>query len=184
VAAREQAKAPPKAPADTPRTPAPARAPRESVAAAAAGEFWVQAGAFESEKNAERLVERLRRDRLDASVSRITRSADAAGRHEIVVTGANAGAVNTLLQGKGSARAIPGAVVVEPALELKDAVALSKRLAAEGLTVKIRRVSNGPTATVHVVSVGPYPTRAGAEAAAKELAAQGVRGFVRQGPAR
>lgn len=180
---KEAAKAPTKTPTTSPRAEPPA-GPAKAVAEAASGEYWVQAGVFENERNADRLAERLRRDQLSATVGRVTRGSDAAARHEIVVTGANSGAVNALLQGKGNARDIPGAVVVEPALELKDAVALSKRLAAEGLTVKIRRVADGAPAVVHMVSVGPYPTRAGAEAASKALATHGVRGFVRQGPAR
>jgi cell division septation protein DedD len=183
-AASTTAPAPPKPSPASPRALAPAGHAKEAVAPAAPGEFWVQAGAFQEEKNAERLAERLGKDKVGTSVSRITRGGEAAGRHELFVTGANVGAVNTALQGKGSAKGVAGGVVVEPPLDLKDAVALSKRLAAEGFTVKIRRLGEGAPATFHVVSVGPYPTRARAETAAKELTVQGLRGFVRQGPAR
>lgn len=181
---REPGTAPLKPSPASPQALAPAGHAKEAVAPAAPGEFWVQAGAFQEEKNAERLAERLGKDKVGTSVSRITRGGEAAGRHELFVTGANVGAVNTALQGKGSAKGVAGGVVVEPPLDLKDAVALSKRLAAEGFTVKIRRLGEGAPATFHVVSVGPYPTRARAETAAKELTVQGLRGFVRQGPAR
>ena len=90
-------------------------------------------------------------------------------------------------QGSGTAQAVTGGVVVRPALDLKDAVTLSRRLASEGLEVRIRRAAAGSTnggATVHVVRVGGYATPAEAQAGKKQLAAKGVGGFVTQGAAK
>jgi hypothetical protein len=75
-------------------------------------------------------------------------------------------------------------VLIRPALSLREAVELSKRLAAERLTVKIRRAAMGGGSTYHVVRVGAFPDRARALEARADLAAKGHAGFVTQGPAR
>lgn len=161
--------------------PAPSTKP-----AAAGGEYWVQVGLFASGDNAERLAKELRDERFSVEVAQTTRGGAAApvSRHEVLVEGASVETVNAALKGSGTAETAAGAVVVRPAMDLKDAVTLSRRLAAEGLQVRIRRVGepSGAGSTVYLVRVGGYPTRDAAAAGRRELAAKGVGGFVTQGP--
>ena len=150
----------------------------------APGDYWVQVGAFRDGRNAERVAAPLREAKLPVRVERVTRGAVGASRHEVLVTGATVEAVTEALRGAGTARAVPGGVVVQPPLDLKDAVALSRRLASEGLSVRIRQVRAAEGSTFHIVRVGPFPSRSGAEAARKDIVATGIGGFVAQGPAR
>lgn len=175
------------------RKPAPPEAAHAKAAPAArGGDFWVQVGAFQRERNAEALVRSIRDEmKMPAQMSRRARAetvAAAAPRHEVFVTDAPVGTVNAALRGHGSAQAVRGGVAVQPPLELKEAVALSRRLSGEGLSVKIRRVGGETAAvepaTTYVVRVGGYATRAQAEAARRELARKGVPGFVADTPTR
>src|SRR5438093_1381600 len=79
--------------------------------------------------------------------------------------------------------------VVKPSLPLRDAIALSKDLAAEGLKVQVRRSGAPASATaapagsaggevLYRVRVGPYPDRAAATSAQKELEGKGYRPFI------
>jgi len=151
----------------------------------AQGEYWIQVGAFQDRRNAERLAEEIRAERLPVQLAAVTRNGgDNASRHELLVTGSTVDAVNGLLRGRHSAEAVPGGVLIRPALSLREAVELSKRLAAERLTVKIRRAAMGGGSTYHVVRVGAFPDRARALEVRADLAAKGHAGFVTQGPAR
>ncbi|MCI0547214.1 MAG: SPOR domain-containing protein [Candidatus Rokubacteria bacterium] len=156
----------------------------------------MQVGAFQSRAKADRLAAELTAERLPVEVASVLAggtggaTAMCTARHELLVTGSSADAVNAALRGAGKAQPVGGGAVVRPALELKDAVALSKRLAAEGMTVKIRRVDTAggpaprtPTA-LHAVRVGGYPDREEAEAARRSLEGKGVRGFITQGQTR
>ena len=161
------------------------------TATAAGGDYWVQVGVFASGDNAERLAKELRAERFSVEVAQTSKGGSsptpAGNQHEVVVSGATVDAVTTALKGSGTAEAAGDLVVVRPALELKDAVALSRRLTGEGLEVRIRRVAAAPTsggATLYHVRVGGYPTREAAAAGKRELAAKGVGGFVTQGPAK
>jgi cell division septation protein DedD len=158
------------------------------AATTAGGEYWVQVGLFANGDNAERLAKDLREERFAVEVAQTTRggAAGPANRHEVVVNGASVETVTAALKGTGTAEAVAGAVVIRPAMDLKDAVTLSRRLADEGLEVRIRRVGAAPAGgdTVFLVRVGGYPTRNAAAAGKRELAAKGVGGFVTQGPAK
>ena len=186
---------------DSPSSKPPAKAPPVIARAAdpapvapakplnGGGSYWVQVGLFQNAANAERLAQDLRNDRYSVEVAQVTRdgAAPAVGRHEVLVTGSSVDAVTAALKGSGTAQAVTGGVVVRPALDLKDAVTLSRRLASEGLEVRIRRAAAGSTsggATVHLVRVGGYATPAEAQAGKKQLAAKGVGGFVTQGAAK
>jgi cell division septation protein DedD len=186
---------------DSPASKPPAKAPPVIARAAApapaapakplngGGSYWVQVGLFQNAANAERLAQDLRTDRFSVEVAQVTRdgAAPAVSRHEVLVTGSSVDAVTAALKGSGTAQAVTGGVVVRPALDLKDAVTLSRRLASEGLEVRIRRAGAASTsggATIHVVRVGGYATSAEAQAGKKQLAAKGVGGFVTQGPAK
>ncbi|HXG04700.1 MAG TPA: SPOR domain-containing protein [Candidatus Binatia bacterium] len=74
-----------------------------------------------------------------------------------------------------------------PSLPLREAVTLSRELAAEGLTVQVRRRGGGtpspatPTGgdqAMHRVRVGAFPDREAALAVARELEARGYKPFV------
>jgi cell division septation protein DedD len=173
-------------PAPKPAVARAAAPPPATKPTVAGGEYWVQVGLFARGDNAERLAKELRDERFSVEVAQATRGAAAApvSRHEVVVEGATVEAVNAALKGTGTAEPAAGAVVVRPAMDLKDAVTLSRRLAAEGLQVRIRRAAepSGAGSTVYLVRVGGYPTRDAAAAGRRELAAKGVGGFVTQGP--
>lgn len=157
----------------------------------ASGDYWVQVGLFANGDNAARLAKELRDERFTVEIAHTTKGGASAtppaNQHEVVVNGATVEAVTAALKGSGTAEASGDVVVVRPALELKDAVALSRRLAGDGLEVRIRRVAAAPASggtTVYIVRVGGYPTREAAAAGRRELAAKGVGGFVTQGPAK
>lgn len=164
------------------RKSATAPAPRPAAAAEKGGDFWVQVGVFQDERNAERLAKTLRAKHLPAHVTKLTREATApTTRHEVFVTGANPQVVNAALRGNGSALPVRGGVAVQPSLELKEAVALSRKLSGEGLNVQIRRVGGdaAPAAGVrHLVRVGGYATRGEAQAVRNQLKRDGVSAFV------
>jgi outer membrane biosynthesis protein TonB len=175
--------------AGEPATPKPGASSRPAATpATAGGEYWVQVGLFANGDNAERLAKELREERFAVEVAQTARggAAGPVNRHEVVVNGASVETVTAALKGTGTAEVVAGAVVIRPALDLKDAVTLSRRLAGEGLEVRIRRVAAAPAGgnTVYLVRVGGYPTRDAAAAGKRELAAKGVGGFVTQGPAK
>jgi cell division septation protein DedD len=172
-----------------PAAPKPGASSRPAATpATAGGEYWVQVGLFANADNAERLAKELREERFAVEVAQTARGGAAGpmNRHEVVVNGASVETVTAALKGTGTAEVVAGAVVIRPALDLKDAVTLSRRLAGEGLEVRIRRVGAAPAGgnTVYLVRVGGYPTRDAATAGKRELAAKGVGGFVTQGPAK
>jgi cell division septation protein DedD len=175
--------------AGEPAAPKPGASSRPAATpATAGGEYWVQVGLFANGDNAERLAKELREERFAVEVAQTARggAAGPVNRHEVVVNGASVETVTAALKGTGTAEVVAGAVVIRPALDLKDAVTLSRRLAGEGLEVRIRRVGAAPAGgnTVYLVRVGGYPTRDAAAAGKRELAAKGVGGFVTQGPAK
>jgi len=163
-----------------------ARAREASPATTAGtGSYWVQVGAFQDARNAERLAGALRQQKVQVQVAEVSRSSSGGpARHEVVVSGTSMEAVIAALAGSGTAEQAGGAVVVRPALELRDAVALARRLAAEGLAVKIRRTGEGAPLTQYLVRVGGYPTRAAAVAGRREMESRGLPAFVTQGPPR
>lgn len=200
--------------AKTPRKE-PARRPAKAVAkapAATGGAYFVQVGAFRDPDHAKKLAAKLRDDRF-----RVTESSTGAGeekgapaapapppaggdKYDVFVSGASVEDINVKLTAKGLATA-PAAngVVVKPSLPLRDAVALSKDLAVEGLKVQVRRAgaagaapapapaAAAPVASgdrLHRVMVGPYPDRAAAAQALQALREKGYRdSFIARGGA-
>ena len=94
----------------------------------------------------------------------------------------------------------PTGLVVTPSLPLREAVALSKDLAAEGLKVQVRRAAHaggaaapaheaarppaGPDDGLHRVRVGPFADRAAATEALQALRGKGYRdSFIARGGA-
>jgi cell division septation protein DedD len=173
----------------TPKATAAAVKPSGSPTAATGGYYWVQVGLFARSDNAERLARELRDERFNVEIAQTTRGGGAAAppatQHEVIVTGSTVDVVTAALKGTGTAEAGEGMVLVRPAMDLKDAVTLSRRLAGEGFQVRIRRVATAPAeGTLFLVRVGGYPTRDAAAAGKRELAAKGVGGFVTQGAAK
>jgi hypothetical protein len=193
---------------DTPReTTKPAAAGRRASpkAAAAAGPYWVQVGAFRDPEAAKRLVGQLREQGFPAEQSTTAKAGQPAAvaappppesrgdRYHVVVSGASAADVDAKLATKGmTSETTPGGVVVQPSLPLREAVALSRELADAGLAVQVRRLGgpapSAPSAPVapvagdketwHRVRVGGFPDRAAAMTAVKQLEARGFKPFV------
>jgi cell division protein FtsN len=174
----------------------------DALAAAGVGPFWVQVGAFRDEGHAKALAARLRADNVRVEE---LRSGDGSGgpataaespapipagdKYDVFVSGASSEDVNAKLAGRGlSADPVAGGAVIRPSLPLRDAVALSKDLATEGLKVQVRRAAAParPPAVattdggdvLYRVRVGGFRDRATAEAAREALAARGFSGFV------
>src|SRR5881409_4161009 len=111
-------------------------------------------------------------------------------KYDVFVGGAALADVTAKLSAKGlTTEPARDGVVVRPSLPLRDAVALSKDLAAMGLKVQVRRsgAAASPASTpaanpggdgLHRVRVGPYPDRAAATSALKELEAKGYKPFL------
>jgi hypothetical protein len=168
----------------------------------------VQVGAFRDAEMARRVAQRLREHKYQVRESVITRPAPAAARaavdaapvaqgerdrYEIVVTGGSAAEVEAKLRAKGlTSRAAAEGSVITPGLPLGEAVALSKDLADEGLSVRVRRVSttaaaapraesNAATETLHRVRVGGFADRAAAMAVLKDLESRGYKALLTRG---
>src|SRR5207249_2654882 len=142
--------------------PRAAKAPSPTGAAAPSGAYFVQVGAFKNHETAKRLALRLRDMKYNVEESLTTGtkstrtvavapSASAApapagsDRYDVYVTGAAPAEINSKLAAKGlSAEPSGSGVVVKPSLPLRDAVALSKDFAVDGLKVQVRRAAGGP----------------------------------------
>src|SRR5437867_1513596 len=121
----------------------------------------------------------------------------ASDRYDVHVSGAAPAELNAKLSAKGlSAEPSGGGVVVKPSMPLRDAVALSKDLAVDGLKVQVRRAAVGsapapaaapsaPTAmsdgTVYRVRVGPFDDKTTATSTLRELEQRGYSPFIARG---
>lgn len=203
----------PRRPAPTPRVavarPA-ARDPATARGAVSGTAYWVQVGAFRDEASAKRLADRLREQNFAVEQSTRTRRAPASAptatadrrsmsgdRYNVFVSGLAPSELTTKLTARGlTAQPVAGGVMVTPSMPLREAVALSKDLAAGGLRVQVRRVTsagaagNGPSPSaspassgevMHRVRVGGFADRAAAVAAAKELEAKGFKVYIARG---
>jgi hypothetical protein len=174
--------------------------------APARGAYWVQVGAFKDLESAKRLAARLRDQNYPVEESSTggptrqnpghTPAAPPPGgdpgsdKYDVFVGGAALADVTAKLSAKGlTTEPARDGVVVRPSLPLRDAVALSKDLAAMGLKVQVRRsgAAASPASTpaaspggdgLHRVRVGPYPDRAAATSALQELEAKGYKPFL------
>ena len=191
----------------------PARRPARAAATrapAGTGAYFVQVGAFKDPERARSLAAKLREQKFSVDESTVGAGGDGGGRpgaaapapapssaagdkYDVFVTGAPAADLSARLTAKGLAtEQSGGGVVVKPSLPLRDAVALSKDLAAEGLKVQVRRAgapAPGPATpaaaasgeTLHRVRVGPFADLAAARAARTELETKGYKGFIARG---
>ncbi len=135
----------------------PTKATAPNGAAAPAGAYFVQVGAFKSQESAKRLATRLRElkynvEESSTSGARLGRSNAASpssgaattgsDRYDVYVMGAAPADINAKLTAKGlTSEPSAGGVIVKPSLPLRDAVALSKDLAIDGLKVQVRRAA-------------------------------------------
>ena len=209
VAAKPDAKPSDARAASDPPGRKPARATR-TAQPAAGGAWWVQVGAFKDAQTAQRVADKLRAANFQVQESTVTRTAAAARprtatpaggggtaeQYDVFVTGMPAPELTGRLTTKGLASEVSGrGVVVRPSLPLRDAVALSKDLAAEGLKVQVRRAGSdagvspsaapatpgGAETTLHRVRVGGFGDRAAATAAMRDLESKGFKGFLARG---
>ena len=188
-----------------------AKAPAAKVAAAPGGAYFVQVGAFKSQESAKRLATRLRElkynveessmsgaqsGRSDAASPRAGAAPAGSDRYDVYVTGGAPGDITAKLTAKGlTAEPSSGGVVVKPSLPLRDAVALSKDLAVDGLKVQVRRAgasapAPAPSAggaamsggdSLYRIRVGPFDDRAAATSTLRELEQRGYTPFIARG---
>ncbi len=208
-AAAKKADASKSAVAKDPAAPRSTKAAAEKVATAPGGAYFVQVGAFKSQETAKRLATRLRElkynveessmsgaqpGRTDAASPRSDAAPAGSDRYDVYVTGGAPGDITAKLAAKGlSAEPSSGGVVVKPSLPLRDAVALSKDLAVDGLKVQVRRAgasAPAPSAggaamsggdSLYRIRVGPFDDRAAATSTLRELEQRGYTPFIARG---
>jgi cell division septation protein DedD len=200
----------PTATVETPSKAAPkaARSTASASRSATGGEWFVQVGAFKDPATAKAIAAKLREDsyKVDesvrgaspATVSKATTTPPAAAgardQYDVIISGQSPADLGGRLGAKGlSAEATANGAVVKPSLPLRDAVALSKELAVDGLKVQVRRAggasapaarssrpsaADGSADTLHRVSVGGFADRATALATLKELEGKGYKPFL------
>jgi translation initiation factor IF-2 len=158
--------------------PAPEPAPEKPAAVSTGpGVYRIQLGAFLDHRNADRLIERLRGEGLEAGNSLVDESQTL---YRVLATpgdGEGYPALVQRLRGLGFAPELTdqGAIVSGP-VALRTAVETSRRLRDQGIRVRLeRQVSSGK---FRVVRVGAYATAAEAERARAELVARGYEGIV------
>jgi SPOR domain len=201
---------PPETPkAEVKAKPAEAKVAVKPAKPAATGQWFVQVGAFKDAATAKKVAAKLRDDNYTveelprggsaATVAKATTTSPTASstggdQYDVIITGQAPAEINKRLAAKGLAgEPVENGVVVKPSLPLRDAVALSKDLALDGLKVQVRRTGGGtaPTSkssigatasaggdTLHRVSVGGFADRATAMATLKELEAKGYKPFL------
>jgi SPOR domain len=181
-------------------------------------EWWVQVGAYREESTARKVAARLREqnyaveesvrggdkpvkasvpDPVPAAAS--TPNPVAVDQYDVFVSGTTTDALSSRLSGRGlTAEASGNGVIVKPSLPLRDAVALSKDLATEGLKVQVRRAGSTGETTIpaadkrrvqapsisdplYRVRVGSFSDRETAVATLKELEGKGYKPFIARG---
>jgi cell division septation protein DedD len=188
--------------------PAAAKPAAKTAKPAATRQWFVQVGAFKNAATAKKVAAKLRdanytveespRGGPAATVAKATTTSptrSGGDQYDVIITGQAPAETNTRLAARGlTTEPVDNGAVVKPSLPLRDAVALSKELAVDGLKVQVRRAggstapapkssSSGTTAsasgdTLHRVSVGGFADRATAVATLKELEAKGYKPFL------
>jgi cell division septation protein DedD len=187
---------------------APSASPTTSSAGAASA-YFVQVGAFKSPDLAKQLAARLREAKyaveesstnsapVPAAAPAPSAAAPAPGgdKYDVYVTGGTAPEINAKLSTRGlTSEPSSGGVVVKPSLTLREAVALSKDLAVDGLKVQVRRAAGSAAATavaptrpapsgdtLYRVRIGPFDDRAAATSTLRELEQRGYTPFLARG---
>jgi len=211
--------APPAAAPTAPQMGARPPAPPAEEKRAPAARTPPKVGAFKDGEHARKLASKLRDDKFRVAESpagaRGERSAGPAepapapaggDKYDVFISSAEGVAdLSARLSAKGlSIVTSPTGLVVTPSLPLREAVALSKDLATEGLKVQVRRAAPaggaaapareaarppasppaGPGDGLHRVMVGPFADRAAALEALQALRGKGYRdSFIARGGA-
>ena len=200
-----------KGPSSSAKESASARASRASAPSPAGpSDYFVQVGAFKNPDTAKKVAARLREQKYNVEetsangVKTVRATAPSApspttgpsDRYDVYVSGATPGDINTKLSAKGlSAEPSGTGVVVKPSMPLRDAVALSKDLAVDGLKVQVRRAAGGPApgattpssaamvsdGTLYRVRVGPFDDKSAATSTLRELEQKGYTPFIARG---
>jgi len=201
-----------KSASSTPKDPSASPAPRTSAAPSPTGpgDYFVQVGAFKNPETAKKVAARLREQKYNveetsasgvktaraAAPSAPQASGSPSDRYDVYVTGGAPGDINGKLSAKGLSAEPSGAgVVVKPSMPLRDAVALSKDLAVDGLKVQVRRAAGGPApspttpssasmasdGTLYRVRVGPFDDKSTATSTLRELEQKGYTPFIARG---
>jgi len=200
-----------KGPSSSAKESASARASRASAPSPAGpSDYFVQVGAFKNPDTAKKVAARLREQKYNVEetsangVKTVRAAAPSApspttgpsDRYDVYVSGATPGDINTKLSAKGlSAEPSGTGVVVKPSMPLRDAVALSKDLAVDGLKVQVRRAAGGPApgattpssaamvsdGTLYRVRVGPFDDKSAATSTLRELEQKGYTPFIARG---
>jgi SPOR domain len=196
----------------TPKEQPASRAPRASAPSPGApGDYFVQVGAFKNPDTAKKVAARLREQKYNveetsasgvktaraAAPSAPAASGAPSDRYDVYVSGGAPGDISTKLAAKGLSAEPSGAgLVVKPSMPLRDAVALSKDLAVDGLKVQVRRAAAGgpgaaPTpsssaamtsdGTLYRVRVGPFDDKSTATSTLRELEQKGYSPFIARG---
>jgi hypothetical protein len=173
------------------------------------GGYFVQVGAFRNPDTAKKVAARLREQKYNVEETEATgiKTARAAApsaatsgapsdRYDVYVSGGTPADINAKLSAKGLSAEPSGAgVVVKPSMPLRDAVALSKDLAVDGLKVQVRRAAAGPASapatpsrgalasdgTLYRVRVGPFDDKSTATSTLRELEQKGYTPFIARG---
>jgi cell division septation protein DedD len=165
------------------------------------GTYWVQVGAFRDAAAAQKLAERLRAENYSVTETvkrggpapKAPAGGEAGDRYNVFVSGLAPTELTTRLSAKGlGADVVAGGAVIKPSLSLREAVALSRDLTADGLQVQVRRAGRTEGASAaspapasgdgyHRVRVGGFSDRAAAVAVAKELEGKGYRPYIARG---
>jgi cell division protein FtsN len=200
-------------PSATRQAAAKATTPSPPPAIAGGAPYWVQVGAFKDSETAKRVARQLRDEnfKVEESLKGVAgttapaaktpaapAAASSSDQYDVFVSGAPVEELNRRLAGKGLTAdgTSSGSFLVKPSLPLRDAVALSKDLAVDGLKVQVRRAgitadapatpaplaaveSGGPA--LHRVRVGSFADKGAAQAAARELEAKGYKPYIARG---
>src|SRR5262245_14653808 len=169
------------------------------------GAYFVQVGAFKSENSAKRLATRLRELKYNVEQTAASGGANAAAsapaanaapagdKYDVYVMGSTAADINAKLGPKGlTSEPSAGGAVVKPSLPLRDAVALSKDLAVDGMKVQVRRAVGGAASAsvsaaakaapgsdgLYRVRVGPFDDPTVATSTLRELQQRGYTPFI------
>ena len=178
------------------------------------GDWWVQVAAYRDEASARKLADRLREQNYSVDVPIKPPTADRSApaspagpaastprpdQYDVFISGTSAPDLNQRLASKGlTAEPSGNGVVVKPSLPLRDAVALSKDLATDGLKVQVRRAGTTGETTIPVsakrpapaatsgdpwyrVRIGAFPDHETAVTTLKELEAKGYKPFIARG---
>lgn len=179
---------PPPAKGDAAVSPAPSRAtePRAATSpelaraaspAPSPGVYRVQVGAFRDHQNADRLVERLKREGFGSATAAFEQGQV---RHRVVILESEAGQADETAERVRTLGFVPertsDGLVVTGLLGLSDALETSRKLRDSGIRVRLVQVVD--STTLKIVRVGAFATSAEAERIRSKLAERGFDGVV------